>query len=148
MHKKLFLMAGFLLLVLAGCGEPPDTHPGQPVTQRRAAFNKILKAFEPMGGQLRKDAYNPQQFAVLAGQLSELKEGPWEYFGADTNYPPTKATAKVWSDPVQFAAKKKAFTEATEVLRLAAESRNEKQVRLAYEALHETCRACHKVFKE
>jgi cytochrome c556 len=148
MRKNIFLITALLSVLLAGCGEPPDTHPGQPVTQRRAAFNKILKAFEPMGGQLRQNAYNPKVFAEFAVKLSELKDGPWAHFGADTNYPPTKATAKVWSDPEQFEAKKKTFMEATDALRVAAESRNEKQVRQAYELLHDSCRACHKVFKE
>jgi cytochrome c556 len=46
-RKAIFLILSLPLFITA-CSEPADTHPGQPVTQRRAAFKEIIKNFEPM----------------------------------------------------------------------------------------------------
>lgn len=148
MHLKTRLFALFLPLLLLGCGDPPDTHPGQPVTHRRAAFTQMLKPFEAMGVQLRKDQYNADQFLALSKQFAAAREVPWTYFGPDTNYPPTRATAKVWSEPEKFEAGREAFLKAGSALIAAAESRDEKMIRSAYAALHDTCRSCHKIYKD
>ena len=148
MHFSKFLIAVSIPLVVVACGEPADTRPGQPVAHRRAAFEKILHAFEPMGVQLRNHQYKAEPFLERAKELASVKEGPWEYFGPDTNYPPTHATAKVWSEPAQFDKERKAFLAAADRLLLAADSRDEARVTEAYEAVHEQCRSCHKVFKE
>ena len=142
------LIIALLPLALAGCGEPPDNHPDKPVTHRREAFQKILKAFEPMGQQLRKDQYDAGKFATLAKQLASHKDEPWSFFGPDTNYPPTQATDRLWQEPEKYEVAKQAFLKATDQLSQAAESKDEKQVRAAYEALHDTCRSCHKAFKK
>jgi cytochrome c556 len=142
------LVALLLPLAIAACGEPADTRPGQPVAHRRAAFEKILHAFEPMGVQLRKKQYKPESFLTWAKELAAVKSEPWKYFSADTNYPPTHATPKVWSEPEQFEKEQQTFLAAADALVVAAESSDENKVALAYEAVHDHCRSCHKVFKE
>ena len=137
-----------LPLLLTACGEPEDTRPGQPVTQRRAAFKEILKSFEPMGVQLRNQRYDAKQFSLLANNLNKAKDGPWSHFGPDTNYPPTKAKAAVWSEPEKFETSRQSFFKAAEALVVVAEGHDVKQISVAYEALHDTCRSCHKRFKE
>ena len=54
----------------------------------------------------------------------------------------------VWSEPERFEADRQAFFKATDTLLLAAERRDEKAVKAAYEAVHDSCRTCHKAFKE
>ena len=148
MLRKTILVATLPLLLLTACGEPEDTRPGQPVAQRRAAFKEILKSFEPMGLQLRNQRYDEKQFLVLANNLNKAKEVPWSHFAPDTNYPPSKAKAAVWSEPEKFETSRQSFFKAAEALVMAAESRNVKQITSAYETLHDTCRTCHKSFKE
>ncbi|MBL8429336.1 MAG: cytochrome c [Dechloromonas sp.] len=141
----------FLLLtatILAGCGEVEDTRPGQPVKHRQVAFKEIVKTFEPMGVMLRKERYDADKFLPMAEALLAKRDGPWSYFGADTNYPPTKATPDVWKQPEQFEKDKNAFIAATDALIVAAQSKEKAQVEKAYETLHETCKTCHKQFKE
>ena len=65
MNRSALLLALVLPLTLAACGEPEDTHPGQPVAHRRAAFNQLVKAFEPMGVMLREKEYKPEEFRKL-----------------------------------------------------------------------------------
>lgn len=135
--------------LLCACGgEPADTRPGQPVSARRASFKKILLAFEPMGIALREKQYDADRFIAQAGELAKVKDGPWNLFGPDSNYPPTHAKAKVWSEAARFAAERQAFLLAVDGLSQAAASRDEKQVATAYEAVHDSCRSCHQAFKD
>ena len=147
MRYHLLPILALLPLILTACGEPPDTHPGQPLTHRRAAFEGILRTFEPMGIQLRKNQYKPDQFIAQARELARVKDAPWQYFGPDTNYPPTRANDKVWNEPEKFDTARKTFLQATDRLLQAAESRDEKRVTAAYEELQESCRSCHKAFR-
>lgn len=148
MQRTSLLLAALIPLLLVACGEPADTRPGQPVTHRRAAFKDILRNFEPMGVQLRDGPYDADKFLGHAKGLAKAKDGPWSYFGADTNYPPTHAKAAAWSDPGKFEESKQAFLQATDKLLAAAELRDEKAIRAAYETVHDSCRNCHKAFKE
>ena len=148
MRCKKLLITALTAFLLTACGEPADTRPGQPVSARRAAFKKILLAFEPMGIALREKQYNADQFIAQADSLAQVKNGPWSHFGPDTNYPPTRARAAVWSDTARFEAERKTFLAAVDGLVLVAASRDETKIRVAYEAVHESCRSCHKAFKD
>ncbi len=136
--------------LFAGCGETAveDTRPGQPVKHRQAAFKEIVKAFEPMGVQLRKNRYDADQFIPMAEALAARRDGPWPHFGPDTHYPPSKATAEVWKQPEQFEKARQDFIAATDALLAATRNKDKAQVEAAYETLHETCKSCHKQFKE
>jgi cytochrome c556 len=141
-------VAALVATLLAGCGEVEDTRPGQPVKQRQTAFKEIVKTFEPMGVMLRKGRYEADKFLPLAEALLARRDGPWLHFGADTNYPPTKATPEVWKQPEEFAKDKQAFIAATDTLLAAAQSKDRAKVEKAYDAVHEACKTCHKQFKE
>jgi cytochrome c556 len=148
MRRHPLLISALLAVLLSACGETADTHPGQPVSERRAAFKKILLAFEPMGISLRDKQYRPDQFVALAAELSRLKEGPWRYFGADSNYPPTRAKASVWSEAGRFEKARQDFLQSADRLLVAAESGDENRVAIAYQAVYDSCRDCHKTFRD
>jgi cytochrome c556 len=150
MRQSIKFRLFFLLTaaLLAGCGEVEDTRPGQPVKQRQMAFKEIVKTFEPMGVMLRKDRYDADKFLPLAEALIAKRDGPWSHFGADTNYPPTKATPEVWKQPAEFEKNKQAFIAATDALLAAAKNKDKAQVEKNYDAVHEACKTCHKQFKE
>jgi cytochrome c556 len=145
---RLFLLLTAALLTACGEATVEDTRPGQPVKHRQTAFKEIVKAFEPMGVLLRKNRYDADQFIPMAEALVAKRDGPWSYFGAETNYPPTKATADVWQQPEQFEKNRLAFIAATDALLAATRSKDKAQVEKTYETLHETCKTCHKQFKE
>ncbi|MFN4325487.1 MAG: c-type cytochrome [Azonexus sp.] len=144
-------LTGLLLLstaaLLAACGEPEDTHPGQPVKQRQQAFKEIIKSFEPMGVMLRKGSYEPDRFLAFAEKLHAARDLPWRHFGPDTHYPPSKARAELWQQQEQFEADKQAFLQASEALLAAAQSKDKARIQPAYDAVHESCKACHDRFK-
>lgn len=136
------------LFVLAACGEIEDTRPGQPVKQRQTAFKEIIKVFEPMGTMLRTNRYDADKFARLTDELVARRDAPWPHFGADTNYPPTKAKAEVWSKAAEFEQERKAFIEATDELRTAVQGKQQALIEAAYKKTYERCQSCHKGFKE
>src|SRR5664279_1935360 len=148
MRFRQILILVLPLLSLMACGEATDTRPGQPIAHRRAAFKKLLAAFEPMGIELLEKRYDANQFITQSKVLASLENGPWPYFGVDTNYPPTHAKAKVWSDPDQFKVAQQTFLQAVDRLVLVAEDRDEAHVMTAYEAVQDSCRNCHKAFKD
>lgn len=69
----LALSAAFLL---AACGEPEDTRPGQPVKQRQTAFKDIIVFFEPMGVMLRKGTYDAERFEKFTAELDRQARPP------------------------------------------------------------------------
>lgn len=142
------LLVCLIALLLASCaGEPEDTHPGQPVAHRRAAFKEIIRSFETMGAMVRQEEFNAAKFASLTEALMASRDKPWQYFGPDTQYPPSKSTDDVWSRPAEFAAAKKAFYDATDKLAAVAGTKDVKVAKAAFDDVESTCRSCHDTFK-
>lgn len=135
-------------LGLAGCGPKPDTHPGQPVTKRRAVLQETLRTFEPMGVILRgRDAYVPEKFLALAVKLQALSTRPWTYFPPGSTYAPSRAKPAVWRQPAQFKQAQDTYVKAAADLAAAAKTGNLDQIRPAYARVRESCAACHKTFR-
>lgn len=135
--------------LLTACSKPvEDTRPGQPVKTRQLAFKEILKVFEPMGTMLRTNQYAPEKFAQYAHELMGKRDAPWSHFGADTNYPPTKAKAEVWNEADRFERERDAFIKATDELLAAAQTNQRTEAEKAYYKVYDLCQSCHKHFKE
>jgi cytochrome c556 len=136
-------------LVLAGCAEPQDTRPGQPVAHRKQIFKQMLKKdFEPMGLAVRgQNNFDAPAFKAMADDLAALAKQPWPYFTPDSNYPPTKAKPGVWEKPQQFKEEQERFVKATEALARASASGSLDAIRPAFEDVHKSCESCHKAFR-
>ncbi|MDR2365286.1 MAG: cytochrome c, partial [Zoogloeaceae bacterium] len=111
----------FFAFLFVGCGDVEDTRPGRPVARRQAAFREMLQRFEPMGIQLREGTYTADVFRRQAEALANMKAVPWDHFGPDTQYPPSKSDDRLWREPDIFAAEREEFMRAAESLRLAAQ---------------------------
>jgi len=144
---RITLLALIPVLLLPACGEVEDTRPGQPVKTRQDAFKDMLKVFEPMGLMLREKRYEEERFLQMATALVERREKPWAHFGPDTNYPPTKATPRVWEEPARFEEERQRFASATDALLAAAQSKDLARIEMAYKAVYDSCKSCHTPFK-
>lgn len=142
------LLFPLLLIGLAACGPVEDTRPGKPVAHRQAAFKDILRSFEPMGVMLQQEKFDPKAFQALANEVIAKREGPWSYFGADTNYPPSKSMPEVWTEKEKFEESRTAFFKATDQLKLSADSGDRTSMAAAHKAVYDTCKQCHKKFKD
>ena len=135
-------------LLVACSGQVEDTRPGQPVKTRQTAFKELLRSFEPMWVMLRENRYDADKFVTMTATLMSKREAPWSHFGPDTNYPPTKATPKVWSEPEKFEQARKAFFAASDEFKAAVDSKDKAAVERTYKAVYDACQNCHKPFKE
>lgn len=147
--KKNALLIALLcaLLGLSACGEPEDTRPGQPVAKRQQAFKAIFRAFDPISSQLKKDQLDMAELQTLAAQLAERRHGPWEFFGPDTQYPPSHTKDAAWSDRPRFDQEKQQFLDATDHLLAAIKNQDRQQIQAAYIETRDRCESCHKLFK-
>jgi cytochrome c556 len=130
--------------LLAACGEPEDTRPGQPVKTRQEAFKALLRAYEPMTKMVN---YDPEEFAAMTAVLMARRDAPWSHFGPDTNYPPSKAKPRVWQESAAFEQAKNDFLVATDALNAAAQSRDKTRVEEVYGRVYDTCKSCHDNFR-
>lgn len=138
----------FLPILLAACGDAEDTRPGQPVKHRQQAFKELIRHFEPMGKMLRDQRYDADKFQALAEELAGRRDAPWTYFGPETNYPPSKSKAEVWSQPGEFDAARQAFIAASDRLLAAARSKDKAGVEKSYQETYDACQGCHRRFRE
>ncbi len=146
----LFLFALLAAGFLTGCDSspPPDTFPGQPVTQRNRLFKGMLRSVEPIGLMAR----GKQKFDALAAQghateLHRLAREPWSHFPPGSDYKPSKAKPAIWEKPAEFKQAQEALLRNTDRLLDAARARDEAAVKAAYEATYQACSGCHKAFR-
>lgn len=140
----------FPALFLVSCGgTPTDNHPGQPVTKRKAAFNRMLQSMEQIGLMARgRQEYQATAFLNQARELRELAKEPWQYFTPDSNYPPTRAKADLWDHRANFDEFAKELGESIDKLVQAAEVGKYEAVVPAYQSVEDSCQACHKRFRK
>jgi cytochrome c556 len=149
--SRLLVIAPLLVGVsalLGGCGPKADTHPGQPVTKRRALLQETLRTFEPMGIVLRgKQPYVAASFQASADKLNILSTQPWTYFPVDSTYAPSRAKPAVWQQPAAFRQAQDRYIQAVSRLDAAARTHDLEQIRPVYTEVTESCAACHKSFR-
>ncbi len=149
---KPYLRAAPLLIgacvMLAGCGPKADTHPGQPVTKRRALLQETLRTFEPMGIVVRgKNPYVAADFLALANKLQTLSTQPWAYFPPGSTYAPSRAKPAVWQNAAQFKQAQDTYIKAVSNLDAMAKTGKMDLIRPAYQHVSDSCAACHKAFR-
>ena len=150
MQKILFL---FSLFLIAGCEKNPtpavENDPERPVYHRQEAFKKILRDFEPLGLMHRKEIkMNLIEYQKLAENLKKSQNDPWRFFKENTFYPPSRSKENIISENNIFLAEIEMYKNAVEKLNLSAQKGDEKEMEFSYNALHNSCRSCHKKFRK
>ena len=147
--SSLVLIAVMASLTLTGCsGEAKDTHPDQPVTKRRAILKQFTKTLEPMGLVARERApYNPREMNLNALALQKLSTQPWPLFTPDSNYPPTRAKAAVWTQPAEFKAAQQDYQMKVDELVKASQQGDLDAVKASINAVEKSCKTCHTQFR-
>ncbi len=145
----LTLIVVFASLMLAACGEEAkDTHPDQPVTKRRAILKQFTKTLEPIGLVARgRQAYNPREINLAALALQKLSTQPWPLFTADSNYPPTRAKAAVWTQPDEFKSAQQDYEGKVGELVKAAQMGDLDAIKASVNSVEKSCKSCHTQFR-
>jgi cytochrome c556 len=151
--RKLLIASLSLLaatMALTGCSqEPPDNHPDQPVTKRRAVFREFTRTLEPMGLVARdRQTYNAAVFLEQAQTLKKLSVQPWPLFTTDSNYPPTKAHPKVWQEADAFKQAQQQFQLSVEELAQVAAGTDLDRIKASVNKVQQSCKNCHDTFRK
>lgn len=91
---------------------------------------------------------DPKQYADAAMALSRWFKNFAALFPAGTESGhDTKAKPEIWSDPAGFAKAAQAASDAAAALSAAAKAGDQAEFAAKFQALGQSCGACHKVYK-
>lgn len=118
------------------------------IKYRKAVFAVMGQHFSQIGamanGRVPFDVQKAKADAALVVSLSQL---PWVAFGDDTDMGDTKAKPEIWKEKAKFkAAADKAMGELSK-LDAAAKTGNIDQIKAAFGAAGQSCKACHDAYR-
>ncbi|MCP2039798.1 cytochrome c556 [Neisseria sp. HSC-16F19] len=145
--KRTFPAAACLLLAAAPLAhaDRADIKARQQIMKEWAGINKQMGR---MIKSAQADKFPQTDFARLAAELKQTADEPWKHFTAGTQRR-SDALETVWTQPAAFQAAVKDFTSAVNALDAAARSGGGlNAVKVPYEKMSQSCKACHKQFKD
>lgn len=123
--------------------------PEDAVKYRKAAFTVMGAHFGRIGamanGRVPFDAKTVADNAAIVENMSKL---PWAGFGEGTDKGDTRAKPEIWTEQAKF--KEGADKMQAEVVKLAAAAKtgNLDNVKAAFGAVGQTCKACHDAYRK
>ena len=117
------------------------------------ARQDLMKANGAAVAALKKlideNSTNNAEFTKHTSVLAENGKKLDTLWGKDTTAAVAKSRAKddIWTNPAEFEAQEKAFTEATAKLDAAAKAGNMTALKAAYDETGKVCGACHGKFR-
>ena len=145
--KPTLLTAACLLLATS-----PLAHADRSDIKARQQIMKDWAGINKQMGSMIKSAqagtFPQADFARLAAELKQNTDEPWKHFTLGSQRG-SDALETVWTQPAVFQAAVKDFTAAVNALDSAARSSGGlNAVRAPYEKMSQSCKACHKQFKD
>lgn len=147
--RKLTCLAALSMIALAASAEAPAPKPEQVIAYRQSLFKTIGWNFAPMGAMVKgSKPWDGAEFkrrsiavAFAAVQLDEAFAA-----GSDRGAV-TDALPAIWENPDDFAAKLKAFRQASNALRVAAAGSDQERIKAAFGEVRQTCGDCHETYR-
>ncbi len=139
------------LAALFACGQAAAQFkgPDDAIEYRQGALSVMGHHFgvigAMVGGKTPFDAKAAQANADLVVTLSRL---PWSGFIEGSDKGDTAARPEVWSQPGKFKAAAQKFQEAAVRLDAAARTGKPDDLKAAFAATSDTCKACHDDFRK
>jgi cytochrome c556 len=112
-------------------------------------YHELGDAFKAVRDQSK--AATPD-FAVLEKNATIVSEasvdqGKWFAKGTGPESGKTRALAKVWTDPAQFEAAQKLFSDSAPALLAAAKAHDVAAINTAFGTVGKSCKNCHEAFR-
>lgn len=147
--RKLTCLAALSMIALAASAQAPAPKPEQVIAYRQSLFKTIGWNFAPMGAMVKgSKPWDGTEFkrrsiavAFAAVQLDEAFAA-----GSDRGAV-TDALPAIWENPDDFAAKLKAFRQASNALRVAAAGGDQERIKAAFGDVRQTCGDCHETYR-
>lgn len=155
------VLAGLALVIgLAACSQQvpesdkaaagSDVAAPSPIAARQAEFKRIGAANKAIGDQLKESAPSAEVVRTNAAIIARLAPQVPSWFPAGSGPVAGEETAAlptIWERNEEFTLRAADFARAANSLEVAASAGDFAQIRAASEALGQTCKSCHTVFR-
>lgn len=142
-------MNKYLIALIAIAFSSQIAHADTNDIKTRQQYMKDWRGISKKMGDILKNSnaqtFPNAEFATLANQLATTAHEPWKHYTAGSI---GDAKAEVWTQPQAFQAAIKQFNDATLALAQAAKTNDYPTVKTAFGQVGQSCKTCHKSFKD
>ena len=136
-----------LLITATGVALAQFQKPEDAIKYRQSVLTVMSNHFGRIGAVVKGEApYNKDDVAKNAALVATLSTLPWQAFGPGTEG--GKAQPDIWTENAKFKSANEKLQSATAELNLAAQSGNLDNVKKAFGAVGQACKACHDDFRK
>lgn len=123
--------------------------PEDAIKYRKAAFTVMAAHFGRIGAMASGRApFDAAAAAANADIVASISKLPYAGFGEGTGIGETRAKPEIWTDRAKFDAAANKMQEEVAKLNVAAKSGNLDQIKVAFGAAGQTCKACHDNYRK
>lgn len=140
MIKRITLATAATALLLCGSALASDA-----ITERQAGFDGLKKSMGDLRGLVSSDL---TAAAAVGTSMAEFGARIPSLFPAGSDQGKTDALPAIWANADDFAARAKAFEDASKKLAAAAATGDKAATGDAMKAVGGTCKACHDQYRK
>ncbi len=141
------MLAASIILITASPAFAQFQKAEDAIKYRQSTFSLIGTHFGRIGAVVKGEVpYNKEDVAKNAAIIATLSTLPWQGFGAGTEG--GKAQPAIWTEGNKFKAGSEKMQAAITELNQAAQSGNLDNIKKAFSAAGQTCKACHDDFRK
>lgn len=117
------------------------------IKYRQSTFSVMATHFSRIGAVVKGEVpYNKDDVAKNAAIVATLSSLPWQAFGPGTEG--GKSQPAIWTEAAKFKAGSEKMQTAVAELNQAAQSGSLENIKKAFSATGQTCKACHDDFRK
>lgn len=148
MKTLLATLAATGTLLAAAPAHAQFAKPEDAIKYRQGALFVMGQNFSRIGAMANGRApFDPKLAAEAAATVEFMSHLPWPAFVEGTDKGSTKARPEVWKESDKFRAAAAKLQEEAAKLNAAARSGNLDQIKAAFGATAQSCKACHDDFR-
>ncbi len=141
------VLAASIIVIAASPASAQFQKTEDAIKYRQSAFSLIGTHFGRIGAVVKGEVpYNKEDVAKNAAIVATLSTLPWQAFGAGTEG--GKAQPGIWTEGNKFKTGSEKMQTAIAELNQAAQSGNLENIKKAFSAAGQTCKACHDDFRK
>jgi cytochrome c556 len=141
------MLATSIILIAASPAFAQFQKPEDAIKYRQSVYSVMGTHFGRIGAVVKGEVpYNKDDIAKNAAIVTTLSTLPWQAYGPGTEG--GKAQPAIWTEATKFKAGSEKMQTAVTELNQAAQSGNLENIKKAFSAAGQTCKACHDDFKK
>ena len=146
-YASLRTLAASIILIAASPAFAQFQKAEDAIKYRQSVYSVMGTHFGRIGAVVKGEVpYNKEDVAKNAAIVATLSTLPWQAFGPGTEG--GKAQPAIWTEAAKFKAGSEKMQTAVAELNQAAQSGNLDNIKKAFSATGQTCKACHDDFRK